>query len=86
MLGEATAAADPAGAARHCASALEGAQALGMRPLEALCHLELGALAARAGRRDEARDHLTAAAHAPRDGHAHWLPGRRPRWPRSSPS
>ncbi len=76
MLGEATAAADPAVAARHCTGALEGAQALGMRPLEALCRLDLGALAARAGQRDEARDHLTAALRMLRAMNMrHWLPG-----------
>jgi hypothetical protein len=75
MLGEATAAADPVGAARHGAGALVGAQALGMRPLEALCRLDLGALAARAGRRDEARDHLTAALRMLRAmDMRHWLP------------
>jgi hypothetical protein len=76
MLGEATAAADPAAAARHCAGALEGARALGMLPLEALCRLDLGALAARAGRRDEAHDHLTTAVRMLRAmDMRHWLPG-----------
>ena len=76
VLGEATAAADPAGAARHCAGALAGAQALGMRPLEALCRLDLGTLAARAGRRDEAREHLAAAVRMLRAmDMRHWLPG-----------
>ena len=75
MLGEATASADPAGAARHCASALAGAQALGMRPLEALCRLDLGVLAGRAGRRDEAREHLAAAVRMLRAmDMRHWLP------------
>jgi class 3 adenylate cyclase/tetratricopeptide (TPR) repeat protein len=76
MLGEALASTDPDAAVRHCESALEGAQALGMRPLEALCRLDLGALAARTGRRDEAREQLAAAV---RMLHAmdmrHWLPG-----------
>jgi hypothetical protein len=76
MLGEATASADPAGAARHCAGALAGAEALGMRPLEALCRLDLAALAARADRRAEARDHLTAALRMLRAmDMRHWLPG-----------
>jgi hypothetical protein len=76
MLGEATAAADPAGAARHGAAALEGAQVLGMRPLEALCRLDLATLAARAGSRDEARDHLTVAVRMLRAmDMRHWLPG-----------
>ena len=61
MLGEAIAAADPDAAARHCEGALASAKALGMRPLEALCRLDLGALAARRGRRDEALEHLAVA-------------------------
>ena len=76
MLGEALASTDPAAAARHCESAFAAAQALGMRPLEALCRLDLGALAARAGRRDEARDHLETAMRMLRAmDMRHWLPG-----------
>jgi hypothetical protein len=76
VLAEATASADPAGAARHCASALAGAQALGMRPLEALCRLDLGTLAVRAGRREEAHQHLAAAVRMlGAMDMRHWLPG-----------
>lgn len=75
VLGEATASADPAAAARRCAAALAGAQALGMRPLEALCRLDLGALADRAGRREDARQHLAAAVRMLRALEMrHWLP------------
>jgi double zinc ribbon protein/tetratricopeptide repeat protein len=63
-------------AVRHCESALEGAQALGMRPLAALCRLDLGALAERTGRRDEAREHLETAVRMLRAmDMRHWLPG-----------
>jgi class 3 adenylate cyclase/tetratricopeptide (TPR) repeat protein len=48
-------------AAEHYAGALEQARALGMRPLEALCHLGLGEVARRADDGDAARDRLTAA-------------------------
>jgi hypothetical protein len=37
------------------------ASELGMRPLVAHCHLGLGKLYARAGRRPEAREHLATA-------------------------
>jgi hypothetical protein len=63
-------------AVRHCESALEGAQALGMGPLAALCRLDLGALAERTGRRDEAREHLETAVRMLRAmDMRHWLPG-----------
>jgi hypothetical protein len=76
MLGEALASADPASAARHGESALAAAEALGLRPLEALCRLDLGALAARADRRDEARDHLETAVRMLRAMEMrYWLPG-----------
>jgi hypothetical protein len=46
-----------------------------MRPLEALCRLDLGVLAGRAGRRDEAREHLAAAVRMLRAmDMRHWLP------------
>jgi len=78
MLGEALAATDPDAAARHCEGALAGALALGMRPLEALARLDLGTLAARAGRRDAARDHLTTAAEMLQAmDMRHWLPAAR---------
>jgi class 3 adenylate cyclase/tetratricopeptide (TPR) repeat protein len=48
-------------AAQHYADALARAQALEMRPLEALCHLGLGELARRAGDGAAAKERLTAA-------------------------
>jgi transcriptional regulator with AAA-type ATPase domain/tetratricopeptide (TPR) repeat protein len=54
-----------AGRAAHAETAyreaLEAAEALEMRPLTAHCHLGLGRLQARAGRRAEALDHLARA-------------------------
>jgi tetratricopeptide (TPR) repeat protein len=41
--------------------ALTLAEHLGMRPLAAHCHLALGKLYRRTGKRDEAREHLTTA-------------------------
>jgi len=43
--------------------ALALAEELGMRPLQAHCHLGLGALYQRAGRRDQAQAELTTASH-----------------------
>jgi tetratricopeptide (TPR) repeat protein len=45
----------------HYRQALALAEALGLRPLVAHCHLGLGALYRRAGKRQEAREHLTTA-------------------------
>ncbi len=45
----------------HYRQALALAEALGLRPLLAHCHLGLGKLYRRAGKRDEAHDHLTTA-------------------------
>jgi Flp pilus assembly protein TadD len=45
----------------HYRQALALAEALGLRPLLAHCHLGLGALYRRAGTRQEAREHLTTA-------------------------
>lgn len=42
--------------------ALESASQLGMRPLIAHCHLDLGELSHVAGKRHDARRHATAAA------------------------
>ena len=51
------------------------AQELGMRPLQAHCHLGLGTLYRRAGRVDEARAELTTAvAMLSEMGMAFWLP------------
>jgi tetratricopeptide (TPR) repeat protein len=45
----------------HYRQALALAEALGLRPLLAHCHLGLGVLYRRIGKRDEAREHLTTA-------------------------
>ena len=49
-----------AGEARYC-KALALAEPLGMRPLVAHCHLGLGKLYQRTGKREQAREHLTTA-------------------------
>ena len=59
MLGEALA--DPGEAAGHVGAALAEARALGMRPLEARCRLDLGLFAARMGQSDIGREHLHCA-------------------------
>jgi hypothetical protein len=46
----------------HYGAALALASELGMRPLAAHCHLGLGQLYGRAGKLDEARGSVTAAA------------------------
>jgi len=51
--------AEQADASYHQAMAL--AEELGMRPLVAHCHLGLGKLSRRTGKRDQAREHLTIA-------------------------
>jgi tetratricopeptide (TPR) repeat protein len=45
----------------HYRQALALAEELGLRPLMAHCHLGLGVLYRRAGRRQQAREHLTIA-------------------------
>jgi tetratricopeptide (TPR) repeat protein len=45
----------------HYRKALALAERRGMRPLVAHCHLGLGKLARRSGKREQARDHLTTA-------------------------
>jgi len=45
----------------HYRQARALAEALGLRPLMAHCHLGLGALSRRAGTRQQAREHLTTA-------------------------
>jgi tetratricopeptide (TPR) repeat protein len=58
----------------HYRQALTIAESLGMRPLIAHCHLGLGSLCRRTGRRDEARDHLTTATMMYRDmDMTYWL-------------
>jgi tetratricopeptide (TPR) repeat protein len=55
--------------------ALRLAEELGMRPLQAHCHLGLGKLYSRTGRVDEARTELTTAVAMLRElGMVHWLP------------
>jgi DNA-binding SARP family transcriptional activator len=51
----------------HYRKALALAEPCGMRPLVAHCHLGLGKLCRRMGRREEARDHLTVATQMYRD-------------------
>jgi hypothetical protein len=45
----------------HYRQALAVAEPRGMRPVVAHCHLGLGKLFARAGKREQAREHLTTA-------------------------
>ena len=45
----------------HCRAALAVAKELGMRPLQAHCHLGVGKLYAESGRREEARAELSTA-------------------------
>jgi class 3 adenylate cyclase/tetratricopeptide (TPR) repeat protein len=53
---------DMALAERHYRDALALASELGMRPLVAHCHLGLGKLYRRTGKRDQAQEHFTTAA------------------------
>jgi hypothetical protein len=66
------------------------AQELGMRPLLAHCHFGLGKVLQRAGRQQEAREHLNAAAALYRDrltsGARHALPALRAELPRDDGS
>jgi hypothetical protein len=77
MLGEAASRAggrETESAARHYTEALASARALGMRPLEALCHLGLGSLARRVGDHGLAKERLAAAATLLREmDMRHWL-------------
>ena len=62
LLGEVTAHRDPSEHADgHYRDALALAEELGMRPLVAHCHLGLGKLYRRTGKRQEAQEHLTTA-------------------------
>ena len=62
LLGDVTARPDPPGHADgHYRDALALAEELGMRPLVGHCHLGLGTLYVRAGKRHEAQEHLAAA-------------------------
>src|SRR5262249_25062372 len=63
-LGEIAAHRDPSGVKKsedHYGQALALANELGMRPLVAHCHLGLGKLDRRTGKRHEAQEHLTVA-------------------------
>ena len=51
----------PDDAKNHYQAAIELATALGMRPLVAHCHLGLGKLYRRTGKREQAQEHLTTA-------------------------
>jgi predicted ATPase len=58
----------------HYRQALALAEELGLRPLMARCHFGLGKLYARTGKREEAQEHLTAAATMYREmGMTYWL-------------
>ncbi|MBI3456776.1 MAG: AAA family ATPase [Candidatus Rokubacteria bacterium] len=70
LLGEIASHRDPPGvetAEGHYRQALALADELGMRPLQAHCHLGLGSLCRRAGRRPPAQEHLATAATMYRD-------------------
>jgi class 3 adenylate cyclase/tetratricopeptide (TPR) repeat protein len=61
-------------AAAHYQYALALAEALGMRPLVAHCHLGLSKLYRRTGKREQAQEHLTTATTMYREmGMTHWL-------------
>jgi len=65
LLGEIASCSDPPdveSAEGHLGEALALAEQLGMRPLVAHCHLGLGRLASRSGKRSLAREHLARAA------------------------
>jgi tetratricopeptide (TPR) repeat protein len=65
---------DVPAAEAHYGAALALATQLGMRPLVAHCHLGLGKLYRRTGKREEAREHLTIATTMYREmGMAFWL-------------
>jgi tetratricopeptide (TPR) repeat protein len=58
----------------HYRQALALAEELGLRPLMARCHLGLGVLYRRAGKRDQAGEHLVTATAMHREmGMAYWL-------------
>jgi tetratricopeptide (TPR) repeat protein len=77
LLGEAAASgprADRAVAERHYRQALPLAAELGMRPLVAHCHLGLGKLYRRTGKREQAQEHLATATTMYREmGMTYWL-------------
>ena len=58
----------------HYFDAMKSGRELGMRPLIAHCHLGLGKLFRRTGKREQAQEHLTAATAMYRDmGMTYWL-------------
>lgn len=66
---------EPAGPEAHYRQAMALAKERGMRPLLAHCHLDLGTLYAKIGRREEARSELSAAIGLFRSlGMTFWLP------------
>ena len=61
-------------AAAHYGAAMTLASELGMRPLVAHCHLGLGKLYGRTGKREQAHEHLTTATTLYREmGMTYWL-------------
>ena len=65
LLGQIVAHGDPPdaeAAQRHYCAALARAEELGLRPLQAHCHLGLGTLYRQIGDRPQAEEHLTTAA------------------------
>jgi tetratricopeptide (TPR) repeat protein len=76
ILGEVEASQDGpnVGAAVLLRDALALAEELGMRPLAAHCHLGLGKLYRRTGKREQAQEHLTTALTMYREmGMSYWL-------------
>jgi tetratricopeptide (TPR) repeat protein len=73
--------ADPAGARERFEEALALAAELGMRPEVAHCHLGLGKLYRRIGKREQAREHLTTATTMYREmDMTYWLARSSPRF------
>jgi tetratricopeptide (TPR) repeat protein len=65
---------DPESGEAHYRQALALAEPRGMRPLIAHCHLGLGKLYGRTGKREEAQEHLTTATTMYREmGMTYWL-------------
>jgi hypothetical protein len=61
-------------AAAHYSKATVLAEEIGMRPLVAHCHLGLGKLYRRTGKREQAQEHLTTAMTMYREmGMTYWL-------------
>ena len=65
---------NPQSAQEYYHRALAQANDLGMRPLVAHCHLGLGKLCRRTGKREQAQEHLTTATSMYREmGMTYWL-------------